>query len=109
MSGSNGRGPDGRFARGNFHGGGNPHARAVNKLRTTILKATNEDDVREIWAKLIEMAKEGNLKAAQYVLDRLIGKPKETVEVAGDAGEAMAALREGIKRLEGRGNPKVEL
>ena len=74
-NGSNGRGPGGRFTKGNPGGPGNPHARQAAKLRSVLLSAVSEDDLRSIAAKLVERAKSGDLAAAREVLNRCIGKP----------------------------------
>jgi hypothetical protein len=68
----------GRFVRGNTGGRGNPHARRVGMLRTSLIRAVSDDDVRAIVAKLVELAREGDIRAAQEVLDRTIGKPSQT-------------------------------
>ena len=100
---SNGTGRDphtGFFLPGNKCGkGGNPHAEKVTRLRAAIYEATNDEDVRDIWKKLLALAKGGNLTAAKEVLDRLLGKSKETVEVTGGLGEAIGSIREGFATL----------
>lgn len=75
---SNGRDPNGRFARGNPGGPGNPHAGQVAKLRAAILRAVYEGDIETIIAKLVEQAREGDLAAAREVLDRTIGKASQS-------------------------------
>ena len=88
-NGSNGdRDADGRFARGNAGGPGNPHARKVGQLRSAMLRAVSGKDMQAIVAKLVEQAKGGSVPAAREVIDRCIGKPTE------------ADLLERIERLE---------
>ena len=70
-----GRGPSGRFAKGNRGGPGNPHARRVARLRSILLKTVTEDDLQGIVAMLVQKAKDGDLAAAREVLNRLVGKP----------------------------------
>jgi hypothetical protein len=50
--GSNGRDSCGRFARGNLGGPGNPLAKRTAALRSIMLDAITEDDLREIILKL---------------------------------------------------------
>ena len=72
------RAPNGRFARGNPGGPGNPHAGQVAKLRSAILRAVDEGDIETIITKLVEQAREGDLTAAREVLDRTIGKASQS-------------------------------
>ncbi len=81
-NGSNGRDLAGRFAVGNPGGPGNPHASRVAALRAVLLDAVTDDDLRAIIAKLVTMAKGGDVAAGRELLDRLLGKPLTGVAVA---------------------------
>jgi len=70
-----GRDAKGRFLPGNKLGKGNPHARQVAKLRSTLLNAVKPEDIRAIVRALVKQAKEGDLTATHELLDRLLGKP----------------------------------
>jgi hypothetical protein len=77
--GSNGQqGRDGRFVAGNKLGRGNPLAGRAAKIRAVLLKSVTAADAKEIAAKLVEMAKGGDLAAIRELLDRTIGKPAAT-------------------------------
>lgn len=76
-NGSNGRNPSGRFAKGNAGGPGNPYARKVAKLRSVMLQAVTQADMKAIVKKLVDEAKGGDVRAAKEVLDRCLGKPIE--------------------------------
>lgn len=76
-NGSDGRDERGRFAPGNRGGPGNPHAKQTGKLRSAMLKAVTEKDMRDVVMKLVELAKSGNVPAAKEVLDRCLGRPVE--------------------------------
>lgn len=78
------RAPDGKFLRGNRGGPGNPHNKRVYELRKVLLDAVGDDDLRAIVAALITQAKLGDTIAAREVLDRVLGKPKQSVEITGD-------------------------
>ena len=65
---------NGRFTAGNVAGAGNPHARRVGRLRSLLLEAVGEDDLKAIVAAMVERAKGGDLAAAREVLDRCVGK-----------------------------------
>ncbi|MCA9010504.1 MAG: hypothetical protein KDB01_12195 [Planctomycetaceae bacterium] len=72
---TNGRKKDGTFAVGNPGGSGNPFAGKVNKLRSVMLKCVTEKKMKQLTEKLLDMALEGDLKAAELLLSRLLGKP----------------------------------
>jgi hypothetical protein len=75
-NGSNGqRDSRGRFAKGNPGGPGNPHGRAVARLRSAILSAVSEKDLYDVVAALVSKAKSGDVVAARELLDRIGGKP----------------------------------
>jgi hypothetical protein len=71
---SNGRDKHGRFIAGNRIAIGNPHAKRVAQLRSSLLKSVSRDDVKEIIRKMVELAKDGDPHAAKLVLDRCLGK-----------------------------------
>ena len=80
-NGSNGnRESNGRFAKGNPGGPGNPHARKVARLRSLILESVTEDDLRAIVAVLVKRAREGDLAAIRELFNRLIGSPADVVD-----------------------------
>ena len=65
---------DGKFATGNPGGPGNPHGGQVARLRSVMLAAVSEDDMRAVVLKLVELAKGGDLKAIDLLLTRTLGK-----------------------------------
>ncbi len=95
-NGPNGKGRDskGRFAKGNPGGPGSPYARRVAALRSAMLEAVSGEDVREIVAKLVQQAKEGDIHAAKEVLLRVLGRPLET-----DVLERIEELQVAVDRL----------
>ena len=74
----NGRTARGRFAQGNPGGPGNPYARRTAALRSALLDAVTEADIRAVARALVKRAKAGEITAIRELLDRLLGK-------AGDA------------------------
>ena len=76
-NGPNGRDERGRFAPGNVGGPGNPHAKQVGKLRSAMLAAVSDKEMKAVVKKLVELAKGGNVPAAKEVLDRCLGRPVE--------------------------------
>lgn len=74
----NGREATGRFAAGNTFARGNPHAKAVQELRSALIAAVTPEDVQEIITSLVKAAKGGDTIAAREVLDRTLGKPSQT-------------------------------
>ncbi len=79
MIAANGRDTNGRFAKGNSGGPGNPHAARVAALRAVMMEAVTEDDLRKIVAALIEKAQAGDVVAARELLDRCLGKPTAAI------------------------------
>jgi len=72
-----GRDASGRFAPGNRGGPGNPHAKKVAKLRSALFETVTEDDMKAVAAKLVEMARAGELPAIRELLERTLGRPVE--------------------------------
>jgi len=93
-NGDNGERDDrGRFTQGNSGGPGNPHSLQVSRLRSALLNAVTEDDMREIIEALVAKAKEGSIAAARVLFNRTIGRPLEP------------DIIERIERLEARHEP----
>jgi hypothetical protein len=72
---ANGRRQDGRFGPGNSFGRGNPTAKHAQRLRQLFVTAVTEDDIKAIVVKLVELAKAGDIQAANLLLTRALGKP----------------------------------
>ncbi len=87
----NGRTVGGTFAPGNTFGKGNPHAKRVGALRSALLDAVTEDDVREVLAALIREAKDGNVAAMREFFSRVLGQP-EAVDILNRMSELEALL-----------------
>ena len=84
LNGSNAaRGPGRPFAKGNTGGPGNPFAKQVNALRARLYAAVTEADLQEVVQALLAKAKEGNIPAVKELLDRLIGKPPQAIQLSG--------------------------
>ena len=79
-NGSNGRKSNGRFAKCNKLGTGNPYARRVARLRSALLDAVGEDGLKDIVRGMVTAAKGGDVAAAKLLLSYLLGKPVESVE-----------------------------
>lgn len=69
-----GRLPNGKFAKGNRAGRGNPHAKRTQRLRTALLSACKPADIKAVVEALIEKAKSGDVPSAKLLLDRCLGK-----------------------------------
>ncbi len=77
---SSGRGPGGRFAKGNPGGPGNPFARRVAALRSALIQSVQAEDLIAIAKTLIEKARQGDTAAAKLVYQYVLGKPAEAVD-----------------------------
>ena len=63
----------GRFAPGNSLGRGNPVALKMKEYREGLALGATPDDLREIMAKLVTLAKRPSVAAAKVVFERLLG------------------------------------
>jgi hypothetical protein len=75
-----GRGPDGKFVKGNKGGPGNPFARKIAAMRRAFFDAVTEEDLAAIARAMIEKAKAGDVAAARLVMQYTMGKPAEAVD-----------------------------
>ena len=71
-----GRDAAGRFTQGNPGGPGNPYTKQVAALRSALLAAVSEEDIREVVQALVREAKGGNVSAARELLGRVLGPPE---------------------------------
>ncbi|MEY4212245.1 MAG: hypothetical protein RL458_470 [Pseudomonadota bacterium] len=74
------RSSNGQFGAGNPGGPGNPYARRVAALRTALMDAVTDEDIRAVARALVNQAKAGEVPAIRELLDRLVGKPTERAE-----------------------------
>ncbi len=65
----------GRFIQGNKAAKGNPYAKRVAQLRSAMMDAVTAGDVRAVIARMIELAKGGDVAAAKLVLEHACGRP----------------------------------
>jgi hypothetical protein len=95
MSDTNGTGPpvnhrsDGRWAPGNRASQGNANNRRMARLRAALLDSATPEDVRDVGAKLAELAKGGDVAAARVYLEHVIGKAPQSVELTGPDGSPL--------------------
>lgn len=73
----------GRFLPGNkANPGGNSHERYIARKHYNIFRsAVTDEDTIAITKKLIKMAKRGNLRAIEIYYDRMLGKPKQEIDL----------------------------
>jgi hypothetical protein len=75
-----GRAADGRFAKGNQFGPGNPFARQCAAFRAALMEAVTEQDIKDIAVKLRDDAKAGDKAAIKLLFQYVIGKPQPAVD-----------------------------
>jgi hypothetical protein len=75
-----GRETNGRFAKGNAGGPGNPYARQVAALRRALLQLVTEEEIIAIARALLEQAKKGNVSAAKLLFSYTLGQPAKAVD-----------------------------
>jgi hypothetical protein len=71
---------NGRFARGNKGGPGNPFARRTAELRALFQDEMSDNDLRGLARAMIDRAKKGDVAAAKLTLHYALGKPAAAVE-----------------------------
>jgi hypothetical protein len=69
------RTPDGRFARDNPGGPGNPHARHCARMLALLRASISDEHMVAIIRKLVEKALAGDVSAAKLILSYKLGKP----------------------------------
>jgi hypothetical protein len=82
------RNANGTFKAGNPGGPGNPNARAVAHFRQLLINAVTDEEWQAITRKVIEQALKGKPWAVRELWDRILGKPKVSVEVQEKASDA---------------------
>jgi hypothetical protein len=75
-----GRDANGRFAKGNKGGTGNPFARKVAELRAALVNFVTEDDMKHLCFVLKMRAEGGDMVAMKLLFQYVLGKPTETVD-----------------------------
>ena len=94
-AGNNGRTPDGKFAKGNAHAwqkgvSANPSGRPRDTITPHLKEIAQEQDNdgrtygRRVAEMLYAESLGGNVTAAKEILDRLDGKPRQTVDLSVD-------------------------
>ena len=76
---------DGKFKKGNTAGKGkiSPDAKHKSNLTAAFNAAITENDILEVAKAMLEEAKEGNVKAADCILNRCLGKPVQPLSGEG--------------------------
>ena len=90
-----GRDNRGRFGAGNKLAKGNPLNKRTQQIRAALLRAVTPTDIREAAKRIVEQARNGDLRAFSELLDRTLGRP-----VQADVLERLEALEQ---HLEERG------
>ena len=79
-NGGNGRGPDGRFKKGNAGGPGNPLVRRVQVIRSVLVNAITPEAIQAVVQTLISKAKDGDVAAAKIIFERGAG-PAQALDI----------------------------
>jgi hypothetical protein len=84
---SSGRNDGGQFASGHTfsrgNAGGNPNHRRMSELKRALIACGTEEDVQKLYAALLAAALDGDTPAAKLLLDHLVGRPTQPIEVTG--------------------------
>lgn len=101
----NGRKQNGQFAKGWKGGTGNPWAKMTHRFKVALINSTTKERrdqlIEELWNMALEDPYEDDKSASakrwamQQILDRVFGKPEQTVSVEGVVtfAQALATLR----------------
>lgn len=102
MGGDNGysnmpRGDGGRFLKGVRGGpGGNKQAELRRRHREMVAECTSDEDVQEIWRRVIDCAKMGEQWAVKEFFDRVLGKATTPIELEDGVGQALVKVIKGV-------------
>jgi hypothetical protein len=79
----------GYFRPGNRLGGqgGNPNAKRMAELKRALIACGTEDDIQKLYKTLMAAALGGDVQAAKLLLDHLVGRPSQSIEVTGIEGD----------------------
>jgi hypothetical protein len=97
------RNSSGRFTAGNPGGPGNPWAKQTAELRALIRSAVTDQDMQEVMAAIVRKAKAGDVVAGRELLDRLVGKASQKLEmdvqttISSEQEERMDRVQEAIR------------
>ncbi len=80
----------GRFGAGNQIARGNPVNRRMQELRRSLLDCATADDIQDIYRSLMESARAGDTTASRLLLEHLVGKPRESIELSGPDGSSLS-------------------
>jgi hypothetical protein len=83
---ANGRGANGLFAKGNKLGTGNPLAKKHAEFKKALLDCATAEDIRDVFDMLLSAAKGGDIQAAKLLLEHLVGRPSQAIELTGGDG-----------------------
>lgn len=75
----------GRFGLGNHAGRGNPMMIRAHQLRAALFASVTDADLREVIARMLADAKDGDQTSARLLLERLLGRPREEPNIEEDA------------------------
>lgn len=81
-----GRGADGKFVKGNSCAKSHGAWQSMNRLRKAVVCAVSEEDIQEIVAKLVSLAKGGDYRATRLLFDYTIGRA-ESLDLLGRLDE----------------------
>jgi hypothetical protein len=104
MSENNGKDPmTGHFAPGNRvalgNRGGGKAARRMRELRELLIDCATDDDVRGLYKGLLASAKDGDTAAARVLLEYLVGKAAQPLEISGIDGGSLGLDVTGLTRV----------
>ena len=71
----------GRFVSGHsISSPGNPHSAQIQRLRSALINAVTEADMRDVIQAILDKAKSGDVQAARVLLNRCLG-PSQALDI----------------------------
>lgn len=72
---------NGKFAKGNKGGPGNPYMAKIDDYKKAMYASVSKKDIKNIIDSMIALAISGNVKAADFIFSYLGLKPKEQIQL----------------------------
>jgi len=76
--------PDGRANNGGHSTKAKGADKRKNEYRDALRDAVSMDDFKAVIEKLVEKAKDGDIRATQELLNRILGKPDQSIDVTSE-------------------------
>jgi hypothetical protein len=87
---------DGKFAKGNPGGPGNPHARETARILQLMRSGISDEAILDLTLKLVELGRQGDVGAIKLIFSYKIGKPQPAPQPDWIEHEGWAAIKKAV-------------